>query len=443
MKKLIRDNIVYILLVLFLWAITFPIVYWKRDWIFSKITYFWSPPGYKPDVAESFIGKGDAFLIPRGLSVTEKMKQVISADAPPTLPPIDLNLMTQVCNHAKQRQHSDPFLDSPTWNQKKEMLTGKIHVDDREMVLTFDPKLYWKTYNHLVLEALDYYKRALNYSGPEIRVPLRIESVARATCREAEILLAYTTHVYQTEEFIEQEYLKEELGRENPIRRPSWFRKIWNRIRGYKPLPERLPLESTLSRKQIQLRIWDKIRNGDVSEITRSDFVMSVGKTLRNVSKPLDVSSPREALEMYERLLFFVSNQNSPIEYRRYRNHRGEIYLRLAKAEPSNFAKAILEFRDASKIPNIDQVPPEILPALLVESFALELGIAKVYFQEKNYPKCLSYLNGMQEQLRNIDERSSSGSVEDKKSLLSEFRFIKKTSLRKLGRFEEADEIPD
>lgn len=443
MKKLIRDNLIYILFVAILWAITFPLVFWKKDWIFSKFTYFWSPPGYNSSRTEDLIGKGDSFLVPRDKSWTTQFKEFLSADTSPEMPALSIDLMKKACDYYEAREHKDPFLDHPSWNEKKTMLTGKAAITNNEILLTFDPKIYWNENISYVLQALDYYKRALNFSGPDIRVPERIELASIASCRHSEILLAYTTHVYQTEDFVLEKYLKDELGKENPLRKPSWIRRIWNWLRGKKPVARNLPLASNLSPKQIQLRVWDKIRRAEIYEITKSDFIKSISKTLRNIGKPLDVSSPIEALEMYERLLFFVSNNDSPIEFRRYRKYRGEIYLRLAKKDPSLYDKSILEFRDATSLANVSEIPPEILPALLVENFSLELGAAKVYFQQKKFQESLLVLNELQSKLRNVDERSVSVDNLDKASLLKEYRFIRKTTLRQLGRYEEADEIPD
>jgi tetratricopeptide (TPR) repeat protein len=435
--------LIYILLVAIIWAITFPLIFWKKDWIFSKITYFWSPPGYDLAKTENLIGKGDSYLLPHGKPWTTKFKEFLSADESPELPPLDIELLKKACDYYSTREHRDPFLDSPSWNEKRNMLSSKNHIVNEEILLTFDPKIYWKENLPYVLQALDYYKRALNFSGPDIRVPERIETAAVASCRYSEILMAYTIHVYQTEEFIQKKYLKDELGRENPLSKPSWFRKVWNWIRRKKSTANRLPLASNLSPKQVQLRTWDKLRRGEIYEITKSEFIRSIGKTLRNLSIPLDQSSPIEALEMYERLLFFSTNQDSPIEFRRYRKYRGEIFLRLAKENSANFEKAILEFKDATTIANQSDIPPEVMATLLVENFALELGIAKVYFQQKKFQECIFILNELQSKLGTVDERSTVDTKMDQRNLLKEFRFYRKTTLRQLGRYEEADEIPD
>lgn len=443
LKKLIRDNIVYILLVLVLWAITFPILFFYRDTIFSRFTYFWSPPGYKPGIAETLIGSGDAFLVPRNKAATQKFKEMLSADSPTPLPPLDLELMGRVCQFYEKRQHKDPFLDPPTWHQKKKML-GPMITGDREALLTFDPKAYWKENIDSVLQALDYYKRALNYSGPEIRVPDRIERVALAACRPAEIVLAYTTHIYQTEEFVVDTYLEKEFKNENQIRKPSWFRRTWNKLRGRKTISTELPLESKLSPKQIQLRVWDKIRSNQVTEISRTDFQRGILKSLHNQGNSLSESSPREALEMYERLAFLVANQNSPLEYRRYRRERGNIFLRMAAQDESYYKSAIQEFRDASRLANESSIPHEVLPAVLVENFSLELGIAQVYYRQGRFRECILTINELESKLRNIDERSAGTGLDlEKQNLLKEYRQLKKLALRKTGRYLEADEIPD
>lgn len=393
---------------------------------------------------ESLLGTGDSYLVPKGKPFTDKFKEALSADSPPPLPRLDLQRMEDVCRYFDKREHKDPFLDRPSWYQKKEFLGSKIADENREIIISYDPKMYWNENISNVLTALDYYKRALNYSGPEIRVPERIETVALASCRNSEILLAYTTHIYQTEDYIIDAYLKEELGKENPVKRPSWIRKIWNRIKGKKYKNSNLPQISQLSPKQVQLRVWDKIRKNEIPEITRGEFQRSIQKTLKNKGRSLSESAPMEALTMYERLLFLVSQQNSPIEYRRYRKERGNIFLNLASSNSSYYDEAIREFRDASEETNIANIPPEILPAVLVESFALELGIVNVYFTQKKYQETIIAINNLEKKLRNIDERSSSLGMEiEKNNLLKSYRYLKKTALRKIGRYTEADEIPD
>jgi hypothetical protein len=415
-----------------------------KDWIFSKISFFWSPPGYDSAKVDKLLGKGDSFLVPQGKTLFQGFKEFLSADSEPPLPPLDMQLMEEACVYFENKNHKDPFLDYPSWHRKKDFLKNHLNGEELELILTFEPGYYWKEKIEYVLQALDYYKRALNFSGPEIRVPRRIEKAALASCRYAEILLAYTTHIYATESYVEKAYLADLLSNTDFLKKPSWFKRIWNWMRGRKEKNKEMPTVSRLTPKQIQLRIWDMIRNNQIREIKRSEFIESLQKTLNNRGAPLTLSSPREALEVYERLLFFVSNQNSPIEYRRYRKDRAGIYLDLAKEDEIYFQNAIREYQDASELPNPENLPGEIFPALLVESFSLELGIAKVHFERRNFSACLNHLTKMENKLRNLDERSIGGIGLDieKKSLLKEYREMKKISLRKLGRFEEADEIP-
>jgi len=444
LKKLIRDNMVYILFVLIVWAITFPYIFFEKDEIFARLSHLWSPPGYNPKYVEILISKGDHFLEPKEKATLSKLKEILSSNLEPDLPPLDLKIMEEVCDYFASRNHKDQFLDPPTWYRKKEMLGTYADTEDRELVLSFDPKVYWLHYAEDALSALDYYKRALNFSGPDIRVPRRIETAAKITCRLSEILLAYTTHVYATEAFVEKEYLRKELAQYSIPLKPSFLRRIWDWLRGKRSSNRTLPQQSELTSKQIQLRVWDLIRSGKVKEIRQSEFIESLQKTLKNKGTSIQVSSPKEALNIYERLLFFVSNQNSPLEYRMYRRERAGIYLEFAKENSEYFQLAIAEYSDAREIPNPRDIPPEIFPALLVENFSLELGIAHVYFRKKEYQETIRVLNQMESKLRNLDERSAGGSglAIEKENLLKQYRQLKKTTLRKLNRFEEADEIP-
>jgi tetratricopeptide (TPR) repeat protein len=404
--------------------------------------YFWSPPGYRPDLVENLLKKGDEKMAPQEKSTISDWKTKLAGDSPISLPPLDTRLLKDICKYFVSREHKDPSLDTLTWNKKKEMITPKYWENDREMILNFDPLAYWKENVDFVLQGLDYYKRALNFSGPEIRVPKRIEEASLASCRYSEIILGYSSYVFQTEDFIKDRYLKDILGK-GKFAKPSWYKRFWNWIRGRSIPKMDFPQESNLTPKQIQLRIWDIIRNGNAREVTRGEFLEGVRKALQSAGKKMDESSPEQALEFYERLLFFVSNQNDPLEYSRYRKNRGEIYLRFSKENPKYLDLAISEFRDSAKIVNQTEIPQEVLPAVLIESFSLELGIAKAYFQEKKYENALQELDRIQSKLRNIDDRSTKGGEVAKKSLLQEYRFIRKTTLRNLNRFEEADEIPD
>jgi hypothetical protein len=147
--------------------------------------------------------------------------------------------------------------------------------------------------------------------------------------------------------------------------------------------------------------------------------------------------SPKEMDQIYERILYFVGANER--EYLKFKYRRAELYYQLGSTEPIYFKKAAIEFNEASRIDLAKEDEDFNFPLLLVHEFECKLGEAESYIGLKDYKKGLALLDALKPKLRNIDERSIGGTKDE---ILKKYQKATRLVLRKLGRFEEADEIP-
>lgn len=401
--------------VLLVWAITFPLILQNKDTLLAKITLAYnSLYGYpNPRIARSLISKGDAILegrktgdsdffrgITQFFSSEENQKNV-------TLP-LDLQLMEKSCLYFRSKEHIEDHFLELSWREKAVEWGSPLFLrmaPQGELVLGPNPKEYWNSHIDPVLTALDFYKRAQRFSGPDLLVPKKIESVAWATCRPSEILLAYKTHMVETENFVLQK------------------------------LKENFRVPSGLSEIQTRMIVLSSIKQSQFPEVAANDYLESLLRQI--LLTGMKSFSPKEMDDIYERILYFVGA--SEREYLKFKFRRGELYLQLGQQETSYFKKAAFEFNEASRI-NLAISEEEMnLPLLLVHEFECNLREAQSYIGLKDYNKSLLLLDKLKPKLRNIDERSVGGT---KENILKEYQKTTRTVLRKLGRFEEADEIP-
>lgn len=133
------------------------------------------PPGYDPKIAGEFIEKADSIL----------QRKVSYQDLGERTP--DLEIMREACLYYYSLNERDTILYKPSWTDSMSIWRFKDSgMDERSdgkklsfksrspITGSFNPKEYWKALSPNVLEALDYYKRALNFSGPDLNVPKKI-----------------------------------------------------------------------------------------------------------------------------------------------------------------------------------------------------------------------------------------------------------------------------
>lgn len=422
LNQIFRENLKYIFAVLFVWAITFPMVLQNKDAILANLTlYYNSFYGYpSPLIAHRLIAKGDAILTGRQEGSTGFFSRISSlfsgSEDPKHLElALDLNLMEKACLYYRSKEHiEDTFLE-PTWMEKTVDWNSKLFPKaggkqerdqiSNEVTLGPNPKDYWNSHLEAVLEALDYYKRALRFSGPEFLAPKKIESVAWAVCRPAEILLAYKTYMLETENYVLQK-LKEE---------------------------NKLP--SKLSDKQQLNHILSSIKNNGFNEVNPNDYMEALLRQI--LLTGMKSFSPKEMDDVFERIIYFVAHSDK--EYLKFEERRGDLYFQLGKEEPEYYKRAISKYAVATNIVLAEDVDASDLPLLLVHQFEANLAIAKCYFELEEYKLALARLDILAPLMRNVDERSVGGK---KINILNDYFETKRKVLRKLQRFEEADEIP-
>ncbi|TGN10021.1 hypothetical protein [Leptospira ilyithenensis] len=415
MNQIFRENLKYILAVLLVWAITFPFVLQNKDTILADLTLRYNALfGYpNPGITRELVAKGDAILEGRKEGSSNFFLKLTSffqseENQKSSALPLDLHLMEKSCLYYQSKNHVEETFLELTWREKAmewgSPLFTKVTTPG-EIVLGPNPKEYWNSHIENVLEALDYYKRALRFSGPDFIVPKKIESVAWAVCRPAEILLAYKTHMMETENYVITSLAKEDK------------------------LPSNL---TDVQKRSIALSI---IKKGIFPEVNPNDYLESLLRQI--LLTGMKSFSPREMDSVFERILYFVGN--SEREYLKFRFRRAELFYQLGLEDPEYYKKAIIEFNESSNIKLALEDEEANLPLLLVHQFEAVLKQAECYQKLGENKKSLQILDSLAPKLRNVDERSVGGI---KREIVQSYREIKRTVLRKLSRFEEADEIP-
>lgn len=416
MYQIFRENLKYILLVFLCWAITFPLVYENRDrvlaWANSRFNGLFENPN--PRIVRSLLERGDSILEGRKQSGTSFVAKIVAFFQTEENPknvvlPLDLALMEKSCLYYQTQNHiSEEFLE-PRWREKATDWGSPLfpkNPDPRELKLGPHPRDYWNSHISPLLEILDLYKRALQFSGPDFQVPKKIESVAWAACRPSEILLAYRTHMSQTEE-----YVLKKMKKEGKI------------------------IPSGLTEVQVLSIALSQIKKSTYPEVSPNDYLESLLRQI--LLSGMKSFSPLEVDKVYERILFIVSG--SETEVLKYRFRRGELFLQVGKRDNKFLKLSIEQFREAMNIDRASENEDANFPLLLVHQFQCQLRIAQAFYTMGEYKTSLRELDALMPKLRNVDERSVGG---EKKDIVKDFKDTKRMTLRKLGRYEEADEIP-
>ncbi|AVQ11966.1 hypothetical protein [Leptospira santarosai] len=419
MLTYIRENRRYVLFLLFVWVIAAVWILPNRYKLLSKLALMIQPPGYDPKIAGEFIEKADSIL----------QRKVSYQDLGERTP--DLEIMREACLYYYSLSGRDTILYKPSWTDSMSIWRFKDSgMDERSngkklsfksrspITGSFNPREYWKALSPNVLEALDYYKRALNFSGPDLNVPKKIEKVALAVCRPEEVLLAYADYVRNTEETVR-------FKMENTKKSRSFF--SCNQV-------ENQP--NTLTEKQNQMRIWSQIKSDSFVidsernlKVSANDFKKALNLLAFGIYKTgLHSISPLEADGILEKLLFF--SDPGTVEYDELLMKRGMLNYQLGKRDPSFLNKAIFYFSEVSRSNLLNKG----------SVFESKLMIARIEIRKDRLDSALSELQKLETDLYTIDKAyrvtgsGRSDLIEDRKKLL---RYV----LRKKGRYEEADEL--
>ncbi|EQA54269.1 hypothetical protein LEP1GSC052_1109 [Leptospira kmetyi serovar Malaysia str. Bejo-Iso9] len=393
----------------------------NRYKLLSKLALMIQPPGYDPKTAGEFIEKGDSIL----------QTEVAYQDQGERIP--DLNVMREACLYYYSLSERDSVLYRPSWTDSMSVWRFKesgMSEESGEKKLSsktksrspltgsFNPGEYWRITSPNVLEALDFYKRALNFSGPDFSVPKKIEKTALAVCRPEEVLLAYADYIRNTEEAVRVAMEK--------IKKPKSFFSC-----GSDDQPQ-----NVLTEKQNQMRVWSQIKSNSFTidserniKVNANDFKKALNLLAFGIYRTgLNSISPLEADGILEKLLFF--SDPGTVEYDELLMKRGLLNYQLGKRDPTFFNKAIFYFREAAKSDLLDKG----------SVFESRLMTVRSEIRKGQLDNALLELQQLETELYTIDKAyrvtgsGRSDLVEDRKKLL---RYV----LRKKGRYEEADEL--
>ena len=446
MIKILKDNLIYVLAIGIFWLIAFPIVVFKRHAILNWYAIKMSPNGHSPKVMRKFLDKGDNILyknLEEAIKSPRIKEELEIEKNRPLILASHLENMEAACDYYKSIANKNEVLQYPSWLDRnirwtsdKELSADGIGKSRKQLPEITNPDEYWKKNVESVLSALDYYKRGLNYSGPEIQAADKIRSVAKAVCRPEEIIIAYTTYLNFSDAYVEQ--VLEEESKELVKKNQSFFTPLLrffglaeperNEVYGLNPLMQKY-------------RIWGRIkanikegikgsRTADPNLPLLADYLRGVNILLLDTN--LRNSSPREADALYETILSFLQGTTDPGQQRNERYFRFKRGILLFNME--EFEKAKVEFIAATQ--PIDSTDESKTAENLSNShiFQSELMIAKCSFKTGKYKEALLALKSAETRIANVDGRLEIGLLNDYKNTLRE-------TLKKLDRFKEADEI--
>ncbi len=406
-------------MVIIIWVLTFPWVYYNRHALYDWYSIQLSSPGYKPKTMNSFVSDGDSTLSKHFLGHREKDENAFLEKIQP-----HMDKMAAACQYFQEAGERDQILVGAKWYDKNTRWTKNaesssdriktaedIHEFNREQLSDAEePGYYWKHNIEPVLEALDYYKRALNYAGPELKAARRIDLIARAACREQEVVVAYSTFLYSSEEYLEKK-IRQETDQDQLVGLDDKARLslVWVRIRA--------DLKETLPRL--------------------SEYLVGVQKLLSDTR--FQEFAPEEADGLYERLLFVLESTTDAGQIReekKLRLKRGKLLYKLALKNPAYYPNAIKQFEAASHFSDLTPYSPGEVYQIQAQIFEASLYKAKCIYNQGDYKKTYDILSDMY--TRKVDGRESKTVEID---LLRDYHSLKRETLIKMGRLKEADEI--
>ena len=435
MLKILKDNLIYVIAIGIFWLITFPVLIYNRHSLFNWYAITISPSGYTPKVMKKFLAKGDDILysnledavksprIEKELKDEKKRLGILTSH---------LDQMEAACDYYKVAGKKDEVMQDPTWLDRNirwtsdsELSSDGVGSSRNPLPSVSNPDDYWKKNINAILSALDYYKRALNYSGPEIFAADKIRSVAKAVCRPEEIIIAYTSYLNSSDAYVEEILDKEdeEIVKKNQ----SFFAPIL-RLFGLAGPADRKEMYglSPLMKKSI---VWKYIKENHNLPLLM-DYIRGVNVLLLDTK--LRESSPYEADELYETVLFFLQGTEDPKQQyneRMFRFKRGILLFNMGEFE--NAKKQFIGAKELIDLKDESAVQQHLSTSHLFQS---DLMIAKCHFKQGKFKEALISLSSAQVHIANVEGKLERDLLEDYKNTLRE-------TYKKLGRIKEADEI--
>ena len=389
-----------------------PYVFSKKEAIFDWYSLKVSPLGYTPKVMKNLVKKGDSILISAFLESEPKSEEAFRSSMEPILDKI-----SRVCDYYKEVGKLDDILTEPTWYDKNTRWSedpSKITPDgvSRSSLPRHElPLDFWQKHQDTLLSALDYYKRALNYSGPELLASERIRLVSASVCRPQEVVVSYSSYLTNTDAYVEDQIRK------------NYKQDIQN-----------------LNDRQIQMIVLSKIRMGTPPPDPQ-EYIKALTILLKDTH--YETLSPIEADGLYEKILFFLQNSADPgqkLSERLFRLKRGKLLFEvLGKNNPEFIKKAKMEFQAAANFDNLEEFRSSQENNIMAHIFESKLYIARCEIKLGRYKESLSLLHDLESSVRTVDDRAGKRKMEV--NLLHDYHLLLRETLIKMGRKQEADSI--
>ncbi len=441
MRKILKKNLIYILVISLFWLIFFPILFLNRNELYNWYSTFISPKGYNPKVMKKFISEGDK-LVDASFEDSIQSKRIEELSENPKkreeLIKTFLAKMEDSCRFAKESASKDELLSDPNWLERNSEWSddpdeskNAVGLSRKALPAFTYPENYWKKNIPKLLDSLDYYKRALYYSGPEINAADKIHFIAKAICKENESILAYSSYLNHSISYVSDIIDKEDIlfqqknntfwnklktifGKENFLERKDTY--------GLTPLMRKTIILSYIKENHALPVLLDYLRGLNI---------LLLDTNLRNMS-------PVEADELFEIMLFFLAKTDDPIQIKNEKFFRFKRGIHLFKM--GDYFKARDQFLASKEFPNLEEESPVSIRLILAHIFQSELMIAKCHFQIKDYKAAMSSISNLESTLHNVDGRDG-GRID--RELLKDYKRTRIEVLKKLGRTREAEEMEE
>ncbi|PJZ25212.1 hypothetical protein CH352_11690 [Leptospira hartskeerlii] len=479
MFSILKEKKKLFLTLLLIWTLAAIYIYPRRFQILRSFALWLEPPVLNPSLSAKLQSKGDDLL-----SEKVEYRQIEHY--------LRTDQLSRACVRAYRigKEGTGDIFRIPSWMEAKhqgwtmERLSNPSETKFSTGEKPVDPFEYWEEFYQIPLEALDYYKRALNYNPfdgynspptqgslgkdkPEIAGKSLLEKIrisSFASCRPEEAILAHFQAIQRIEELV-FEKLKE-------VKPPSipWWKRILNFFSFSCNKEEEQNVTEDLPK---EIRIWKKITESqsspivfsedypDTTTLTANKYKTLLMKTLELLRLRTDEShpslSPEESVSLFTRVLYFsCSTRAIPAEAKYW--GASAIAAIPCEASDTEGAKvfysnlnrnAQLFYKLGDRDSNYRKKAKDMFEAVYKSSatdlgtrFQAKLMRVRCLLHESDFDQALKELDALDTEVYTVDpnyRNDKSGYddlIEDKKKLLQ-------YTLRRKGRYEEADDIFD
>ena len=384
MLSILKERIYYILTFILIVSIFSPIIFSYRNQIRSQITNFFYPIKYNKDLALSLMEEGDKLLEYDDFHSLDKENLIES--------PVDLNIMKKACEYIGRTDLQDPkwLEEKNVWLVRKKIKEGKTPT-----YISINPQQYWDFHIDKVLQSLDYYNRAFNFSGPIFKIPKKLADVSFAACRKQQAYINYSLYVFKTEN-----HILELLEKDNQIK-PS------------------------LTKRQKNMIVWSNIKKNKIPDVSRKEYIFANLEIINSQVLP-----NTEIDDFYERVIFFIPQYS--LKRNLYLYKRGILNSKIAKKHnnKSYYKKALLYLQGSVDFQNLKVPMQHQLNELDTIFLQRNLKIIKILsiLEEKN--QLISTINYLDYTVNRIKKKTKTNFQQ---KLLNQYNVLKKQVLLQAG----------